>query len=298
MRPGWNIIAYFPGYELDASAPDFYVLSPIIDRVEIAKDGLGRFLTPEHNFSNMEPWEEGQGYQVKIDWDEPIILNYPEEREEIFAVQQSLPADRLHEINPTDRNMSLLIDAIHGIDLSDVECIIAESQTGKLIGQGILNGNRYGLAIWGDDPNTDEIEGALEGETFSLKAIAKSTGNTIPMRVERILKGDGCIYAENGFSVIETFAQEIVPDRFFISECYPNPFNATTRFIIELPEKSQIEIDAFDLSGRRIEEIAHGEYKAGAHDFSWNADGLTNGIYIFRLDTESYSGVRKVVLMK
>ena len=77
IEEGWNLVAYFPTYELDASAPNFHVLSPIIDHVLIAKNGLGNFMVPNFNFSNMPPWRETQGYQVKVD--EDVVLNYPGE---------------------------------------------------------------------------------------------------------------------------------------------------------------------------------------------------------------------------
>ncbi|MBT7619347.1 MAG: hypothetical protein HN590_18875, partial [Calditrichaeota bacterium] len=41
LEEGWNVIPYYPRYRLDASAPNFYVLSRIIDHVFIAKDGAG-----------------------------------------------------------------------------------------------------------------------------------------------------------------------------------------------------------------------------------------------------------------
>ncbi|MBT3232691.1 MAG: DUF5123 domain-containing protein [Calditrichaeota bacterium] len=77
LEAGWNLIAYLPTYELDASAPNFPVLAPIIDNVLIAKDAHGRFMFPELNFSNMPPWRETQGYQVDVN--EDVVLNYPDE---------------------------------------------------------------------------------------------------------------------------------------------------------------------------------------------------------------------------
>ena len=55
LEEGWNNIAYFPTYDLDASAPDMYVLSPIIENVLLAKDTHGRFMLPAREFSNMPP---------------------------------------------------------------------------------------------------------------------------------------------------------------------------------------------------------------------------------------------------
>ncbi len=84
LEAGWNFIAYYPRFELDASAPDFYVISPIIDHVIIAKDGNGNFMLPEFDFSNMPSWRESQGYQVRID--EDVVLNYPPAQDEIRDV--------------------------------------------------------------------------------------------------------------------------------------------------------------------------------------------------------------------
>ncbi|MBT7788430.1 MAG: choice-of-anchor D domain-containing protein [Calditrichaeota bacterium] len=75
LERGWNLIAYYPTYELDASAPDFDVLSPIIDHVLLAKDNQANFMSPAFNFSNMQPWMESQGYGVKVDAD--VVLDYP-----------------------------------------------------------------------------------------------------------------------------------------------------------------------------------------------------------------------------
>ncbi len=76
LREGWNVIAYLPQEELEANAPDFPVIAPIRDHVLVAKDGLGKFLWPERNFSNMEQWQPGSGYVIKVD--EEIEFRYPE----------------------------------------------------------------------------------------------------------------------------------------------------------------------------------------------------------------------------
>jgi hypothetical protein len=76
LTEGWNLIAYYPTCQPDMSSPDYYALSPIIDHVEVAKDGDGNFMIPEFDFSNLPPWSAGQGYQVKVDAD--VILNYPD----------------------------------------------------------------------------------------------------------------------------------------------------------------------------------------------------------------------------
>jgi len=75
LNTGWNCIAYYPNYELPASLPDFYVLSPIIANVIWARDERGSFMKPRFPFSNMRPWRPGRGYLVEVDT--IVILHYP-----------------------------------------------------------------------------------------------------------------------------------------------------------------------------------------------------------------------------
>jgi len=83
LRAGWNMIAYYPDYQLSATAPDYYVLNSIIEDVDIAKHGRGEFLSPSWEFSNMPPWRETQGYMIKMN--EPGTLAYPPAEEERAA---------------------------------------------------------------------------------------------------------------------------------------------------------------------------------------------------------------------
>ena len=75
---GWNMIAYFPHYQLTCvrnSNPPFYPISPIIQNVVLVKNGQGEFCSVRNNFSNMRAWREGQGYQINVNAD--VVLNYP-----------------------------------------------------------------------------------------------------------------------------------------------------------------------------------------------------------------------------
>jgi len=75
LHEGWNLIPYFPEYELPASRPDFYVLSPILEHVILANDGFGHFMSPRNRMSNMGPWRPGRSYDVQVD--SACTLVYP-----------------------------------------------------------------------------------------------------------------------------------------------------------------------------------------------------------------------------
>ena len=316
LDPGWHIIAYLPTYRLNADAPDYYVLSPIIDAVGIAKNCAGQFMIPEFGFSNMPPWRETQGYQVRIDSDEQIVLNYPPEQEELASTplhripREGLKAKEMssHWKVPvsTGSNMSLLItncDATLSNPHSACELGVF-TPSGQCVGAVVLNettdrnvcptgGKMWGMAVWGDDPTTEEIDGALKGEVLNFKLWDGAREHVAELDW---LVGDGQ-YATDGFAVAEaSFA--LHPSTFILNPAYPNPFNSVTRFSYGLPEAGQVSIHVYDAVGRMVTTLVDGEKTAGYHAAVWDASKVPAGVYLVRMEVEGFSFARKVILMK
>lgn len=88
------------------------------------------------------------------------------------------------------------------------------------------------------------------------------------------------------------------PSDFSLSQNFPNPFNAVTNISYELPSNSEVMIEIFDITGRRVDTILPGNQKAGKHDLRWNADRLTSGIYFYRLSAGRKSECRAAILLK
>jgi len=317
IEEGWNYIAYYPDYPLDASAPDFYVLSPIIEHVLIAKDGDGRFMAPEFNFSGMLPWQIGQGYQVKVD--EDVVLNYPEE-EEIVNRQSSIIDHQSSIINHqlsidngqwatptlTGENMSVLVTAVTGIETAEGDQIAAFSLDNRLVGVGTIDADgRCGLSVWGDDPSTEEVDGLRSGDEFTLKmwnaqrnvncqlVWAVWANNYSPIPFDNRL-----IYNTDDFTALEAAVIAAVPEECFLSEAYPNPFNSIARLTYGLPETVYISIRVYDTKGRLIETLIDGEDRAGYHTVIWDGRFVASGIYFIRMESSEFKAVRKVTLLK
>ncbi|MBT3234205.1 MAG: T9SS type A sorting domain-containing protein, partial [Calditrichaeota bacterium] len=282
LNPGWNISSYFPDYELDACAPDFYVLSPIIDFVELAKDDIGRFMTPEFIFSNMEPWRETKGYQVKIAGNEGVVLNYPPDREdEVIAGVQDIGSELQTPALRTSENMSLLINSFDGL-VDDGDQIYAIGTSGRILGTGIVRKSRCGLAIWGNDLSTEGGNGASEGEAFTLKQ--KKSGSNIEesLTIRQLLEGDELRYQKDGFIVLDAAIESALPTEFYISKNYPNPFNSTTTLTYGIPERANVNINIYDISGRFVESLINTEVNPGHHKITWSPREAPTGIYIVR----------------
>jgi len=300
LEPLWNLVAYFPTYDLDASAPDFYVLSPVIENVFLAKDGNGLFLSPQFRFSNMDPWTQGQGYQIKVTGEEEIVLNYPPAQEEA-AFAQTGTNNEGHWIAPvsTGENMSVLVSSVSGVELGEGDQIAAYSASGLLIGTGNIIDGRAGLAVWGDDLSTKAIEGAVDRELFNLKLWDADHQIVIDLEASLVHNGTGLVYETNAFTVLDVNVTVAIPDDYYLSQNYPNPFNSTTRIDFGMPETGEVSVRLYDVAGRLVTELVSSTVNAGNHTLVWDASTAPAGIYMVQMSTEAgFKSIRKIMLVK
>jgi len=296
---GWNIIAYFPTYQLDASAPDFYVLSPIIDNVLIAKDSDGLFLSTEFNFSNMNPWREMQGYQVKIEAEASIILNYPSVQEENAALVYAEPVYHWGSPASTGANMSVLVTSISGADVQEGDQIGAFDVNGCIIGAGMIDAEgRCGLAVWGEDPSTEEIDGLKSGEAFELRLRDTKYDKELSLNTVVFRENKSLVYETDSFVVLDVMAEQAIPENFYLADAYPNPFNAVARLSYGLASDTWVKIQIYDVSGRLVSTLIDEDQLTGHHKASWNGKVESSGIYFVQMKASDFNTTRKVVLVK
>jgi hypothetical protein len=98
-----------------------------------------------------------------------------------------------------------------------------------------------------------------------------------------------------------------IPHEFALSQNYPNPFNPVTRFSVDLPKLSEVDVTVYDLLGQKIATLLTGQQEAGYHTIEWDSKdshGLTvpSGMYVVRMSaggsTNEFTGVRKIMLLK
>lgn len=101
----------------------------------------------------------------------------------------------------------------------------------------------------------------------------------------------------SGDAVIDESAGSI-PAEYFLSEPYPNPFNAVTGFSYGLPEASAVRIAVCDVGGRVITTLVDSRQTAGRYTAHWNAGASPNGIYVIKFAAGDEVISRKVVLIR
>jgi hypothetical protein len=90
----------------------------------------------------------------------------------------------------------------------------------------------------------------------------------------------------------------LLPNRFELYQNYPNPFNPGTIIPFSLPNSATVELEIFDILGRRVDAIDLGKMSAGIHAIDYNAGALASGVYFYRVKAGEQQKVRKMLLMK
>jgi len=84
--------------------------------------------------------------------------------------------------------------------------------------------------------------------------------------------------------------QDIVPDRIELCQNYPNPFNPTTDIEFRIANFEFVTLKVFDVLGREIATLAEGYYGAGSYKATFDASGLSSGVYYYRLEARQTDG--------
>ncbi len=93
------------------------------------------------------------------------------------------------------------------------------------------------------------------------------------------------------------------PDKYELQQNYPNPFNSSTNIKFSIPEKTFVKIKVFDLLGREVAAVVNEELTSGVYSINWNVTTnskteLSSGIYYCRMETQKFSDVKRIVLIK
>jgi len=94
-----------------------------------------------------------------------------------------------------------------------------------------------------------------------------------------------------------------LPRDFSLSQNFPNPFNPETTIAYELPFAAQVELQIYDVLGRKVVVLYSGPQVAGRHSLHWNAGRQSGGLYLYRIIAQAhgrtvYTQVKKLLLVK
>ena len=85
---------------------------------------------------------------------------------------------------------------------------------------------------------------------------------------------------------------------FELSQNYPNPFNLSTTISYQIPGREFVSLKVYDILGREIATLVNEEKPAGSYEMQFTGNGLTSGIYFYKLKAGNYSETKKMILIR
>ncbi|MCW8822630.1 MAG: T9SS type A sorting domain-containing protein, partial [Ignavibacteriaceae bacterium] len=88
------------------------------------------------------------------------------------------------------------------------------------------------------------------------------------------------------------------PKEFALYQNYPNPFNPSTTIKFALPEKTNVGLSVYNSLGQKVADVFRGELEEGYHEIEFTASNLSSGIYFYRLESQKFVSVKKMIIIK
>jgi hypothetical protein len=124
-----------------------------------------------------------------------------------------------------------------------------------------------GFREWVLDPN-------LDGASFSLDLVASTAQLT------------------------EVQNENITPNSYKLNQNYPNPFNPSTSIEFAVASKGFVSLKVFDILGKEVATLVNEVKDAGTYSLNFNAAKLTSGVYFYRIQTDKFTDMKSMVLVK
>lgn len=121
------------------------------------------------------------------------------------------------------------------------------------------------------------------------------------------LEADDTIMASDHLPLVGDFELKIITSRepdpgipgdFKLHQNYPNPFNPSTSISFRLQRTSSIQLEVFDILGRKVSTLFEGMKPIGTHTITFNASSLNSGVYYYSLTFDETTLSKKMLLIK
>jgi hypothetical protein len=196
-------------------------------------------------------------------------------------VGDALPYDKL---SPVAARVTVSSEGIFASNqaLGAAHVVIAGNVTPTLLAEGMVM--EYGF----DGQNTN----VLIHQDFNVKGVGLSFSGDF-------LRADGQVVSSefatfNGQPVVAN----LMPADFELHQNYPNPFNPITTIKVEIPVKgAEWKLNVYNVTGQLVQSF-NGVSSTGFEEVTWDASGVSSGVYFYKLTSGDFSATKKAVLLK
>jgi len=115
-------------------------------------------------------------------------------------------------------------------------------------------------------------------------------------------------YIEYYVHITETEVEEsknvcILPEKYYLYQNHPNPFNPITHIKYDLPKSTAITIFIYNLQGQKVKTLVDEYEPAGRYTAIWNGtddmgEKVASGVYLYTMQTDEFNSRHKLLLLK
>ncbi len=102
------------------------------------------------------------------------------------------------------------------------------------------------------------------------------------------IKDTGAMYVDES-SIITDYS---------LFQNYPNPFNPSTTIKFQIPRNGFVTLKVYDILGREVATLVNEEKQQGNYSVSFNRCSLSSGIYLYKIQTNKFTDVKKMILLR
>jgi hypothetical protein len=175
-------------------------------------------------------------------------------------------------------------EVTNGLPWSTAKAV--EGEAGKIV---------MAAAAMGETAVINE-NGTLATATFRWKS--KTVAHTnIEMTSVKMSDGAGANVSGTG-STLVIGADGILPTAYGLFQNYPNPFNPTTTINFDLKEGGFVKLSVYNVLGQQVATLVNNTMEAGHQSVSFDAHGLSSGLYIYKIEVNGFTALHKMMLMR
>jgi hypothetical protein len=139
------------------------------------------------------------------------------------------------------------------------------------------------------------------GDTQSIiiaQMIARNVSNLQSVAALKTYSNYVKNFYDNNFIVSVQNISSEVPESFELSQNYPNPFNPKTIINYQLRITNLVKLTVYDVLGHEVAVFVNEKQAPGTYQVEFDGSGLSSGVYFYKLVTEGFTDVKRMMLLK
>lgn len=169
---------------------------------------------------------------------------------------------------------------------------------GNTTGQVITNQAKRKIFIMSVGSDNYSVPRFGFTDLYYVQLTARGSSNKNSVTRLKLLSDKAQELAEHNFVIGINQISTIIPEKFFLYQNFPNPFNPSTKIKFEIPQNDFVGLTVYDIRGKIVEELVNARLSAGIFETNFSAKNLSSGIYFYQLKTSSFVQTKKMTLVK